>query len=430
MEQDEEEDIRFRDILWAMVCGQALRFTSWDPALDGVGFVSSLSRQVRLPRAGDIDTRTLNPWRYHLPPWCEQAREAEFIIVSDVRDVAEINDLYPGKDVQAEEVSVGIAMVQGLAGAVLGGTGGFTERRKNAALLKRMYVAPTPKQPEGVLYVWANGELLQKGPLPEREMPFVPLEWFHVPGRLYPLAFVTPLREPQRQYNITLSQLIELKNRQLRGDLVVHGAVNEEDITQDVDPETGWKRIRVAPHVQGFELMQYPLPSAEAEALLMRFWTDAQQLAGLRDPSLGNNPPGVTTASGLQLLRESDVQGLGLFRAGFDRAYSRVARQKLVLAQRHYKVPRLLRVTGESNRPMVRSFMGADLRNTEDVKTQPRPMLSEAQKAQLRQDMVSRGIYGPYQGPQQKLAMLTALLYSGLPNAREEVEALCRALEL
>ncbi len=98
----------------------------------------------------------------------------------------------------------------------------------------------------------------------------------------------------------------------------------------------------------------------------------------------------MTTATGLQLLRESDVQGLGLFRAGFDRAYSRVARQKLVLAQRHYKVPRLLRVTGESNQPKVRSFLGADLRNTEDVKTRPRPVLTEAQKVQLRQDMVTR----------------------------------------
>ena len=256
-------------------------------------------------------------------------------------------------------------------------------------------------------------------------MPFVALEWFHVPGRLYPMAFVTPLREPQRQYNITVSQLIEVKNRQLRGDLVVHGAVNEEDITQDVDPENGWKRIRVAPHVQRFELMRYDLNVTEAEMLLARFWNDGQQLAGVRDPSLGHNPPGVTTATGLQLLRESDVQGLGIFRAGFDRAYSRVARQKLLLAQRHYKVPRLLRVTGESNKPKVRSFIGADLRNTEDVKTRPRPMLSEAQKAQLRQEMVARGVYGPYQGPQHKLAMMTAMLHSGLSNAREEVEALC-----
>ena len=85
----------------------------------------------------------------------------------------------------------------------------------------------------------------------------------------------------------------------------------------------------------------------------------------------------------------------------------------------------MLRVTGESNKPKVRSFIGADLRNTEDVKTRPRPMLSEAQKAQLRQEMVARGVYGPYQGPQHKLAMMTAMLHSGLSNAREEVEALC-----
>jgi hypothetical protein len=236
---------------------------------------------------------------------------------------------------------------------------------------------------------------------------------------------VTPLRDPNRQYNITVSQLVELKNRQLRGDLVVHGAVNEDDITQDVDPDTGWKRIRVAPHVQSFDLLTYDLRVTEAEMLLARFWNDGQQLAGVRDPSLGANPVGVTTATGLSLLKESDVQGLTLFRLGFDRAYSQVARQKLVLAQRHYKVPRLLRVTGESNAPKVRSFIGADLRNTEDVKTKPRPVLTEAQKAQMRQDLIMRGAYGPYQGPQHKLAMLTALLHSGLPNAREEVEARC-----
>ncbi len=425
MAQDQEDDLRFRDILWAMVCGQALRFTCWDPEKEGAGFVSATRKQVRLPRAGDISTLPLNPWRYHLPPWCERVSEAEFVIVSDVRDVSEVNDLYPGKEVAAEEVAVGIGMVQGLAGSVLGGRGDTTDRRKHAVILKRMYVAPTPKQPRGLLYVWANGVLLQKAELPDGMMPFVALEWFHIPGRLYPLAFVSPLRDPNRHYNITLSQLIELKNRQLRGDLVVHGAVNEDDITQDVDPDTGWKRIRVAPHVQGYNLLTYDLPITEAERLLARFWNDGQQLAGVRDPSLGQNPVGVTTATGLSLLRESDVQGLALFRAGFDRAYSQVARQKLLLAQQHYKVPRLLRVTGEANAPKVRSFIGADLRNTEDVQTRPRPVLTEQQKLQMKQDLIMRGVYGPYQGPQHKLAMMTALLYSGLSSAREEVDRLC-----
>jgi len=433
--QDEEEEKRFRDILWAMVCGQALRFTAWDPSKNGVGFVQALGREVSLPRAGDISTMTLNPWRYHLPPWCERAGEAEFVIVSDVRDVAEINDLYPAseragqlvKEVLPEEVAVGIGMVQGLAGAALGGSGG-TERRKDAALLKRIYVAPTAKNPRGSLYAWANGVLLQKTALPDGQMPFAALEWFHVPGRLYPLAFVTPLRDPNRQYNITVSQLIELKNRQLRGDLVIHGASNENDVTQDVDPETGWKRIRVASHVQGFEVLTYDLRVTEAEMLLARFWTDGQQLAGVRDPSLGRNPTGVTTATGLQLLKESDVQGLALFRAGFDRAYSQVARQKLLLAQRHYRTPRLVRVIGDRNAPKVRSFIGADLRNTEDVQTRPRPVLTEAQKIQLQQDLVTRGVYGPYQGPQHKVAMMTALLHSGLPDARAAVDGLCAPL--
>ena len=370
-DQDGEDARRYHEILWAMVTGRSVRRSTWDPSRDGLGLVRGA--KVTLPRAGDIASVSLNPWRFHVDPWSETFEEASYVIESDVRDVQEINDLYPGHTVAAEEVAVGLGMVQGLANASLRGGGGYAQRRKEAAVLKRMYCRPTTKYPRGRVYTWANGKLLQTSDLPEGEMPFVALDWFYIPGRLVPLAFITPIRDPQREYNITLSQLVELKNRQLRGDLVIQGAVNEDDVTQDVDPVTGWKRTRLAPHVQSYELMQYNLNPSTAEMLLARFWEDGQQAAGVRDPSLGSAGRGDAgkTLGGLMLLRESDTQGLSLFRVGFDRAYSAIARQKLLLARNHYKVPRMVRVVGLSDAPKVRAFLGSDLRNTEDIKARP-----------------------------------------------------------
>ena len=52
-------------------------------------------------------------------------------------------------------------------------------------------------------------------------------------------------------------------------------------------------------------------------------------------------------------------------------------------------------------------------------------MVTETQKAQIRQQLAGMGVFGPYQGPAHKHAMMTVLLNSGLPFVREEVDRIC-----
>ena len=414
-DEDDEREKRFQEILWAMVCGRVLRKTFWDPDLAGKGEFGEL------PAAGDLASLTLPPLRYHVDPWSSTFADCSFVIESDVRDVEEVNDLWPGHDVAEQEFMDATHLLDSLLANALGAPHAAPPRRQHAVILKRLYARPAKKQPQGRVFTWANGKLLEETALPDGLFPFEAIEWFPVPGRNTPLPFLTPLREPQRQYNLLVSQLMDLATRQLRGDVLIQG---EDDVKQEVDPETGMKRIIIGPGVMSFELMRYDYNPTVAEMRLGQLWNDAQQLAGIRDPSLGKNPPGVKTVGALMLLRESDLAGLAMFRAGFDAAYCRVGRQKLLLAKEHYHVPRLMRVVGQNHAVKVASFFGAELRNTRDVRPRSLPVMTELEKRQTRQEAVTAGLFGPYAGPQDKFAKLTALLNTGIPGIEDEVARL------
>jgi hypothetical protein len=409
---DNEETVRRNEILWTMCCGRVLRKTFWDPDLDGEGIGG------KIVKAGDISTITLNPFQFHVCPWSSSGDDIPWIIESDVRDISEINDLYPGKDIEAEEVADASRFMDKLLSNVVEGTEQGATKKENAVILKRLYCRPDAKNPKGKYYVWANNVLLQEGTLPEGQMPFTAIDWFPIPGRAYPLPFVTPLRDLQREINITMSQIVELKNRQLRGDLVLRGV---GDVHQEIDPITGAKRIKVDPGIQQFEFMRYDLNPTEAEVLLDRLHGDAMRVAGIHDPTMGNPSSSRTTATEIAMLKESDMSGLTLFRAGFDNSYSKVAILKLLNAKNHYHIPRLIKVVGEGNEVRTAAFMGSDLRNTQDVRPRPAPLLTETMKSQMRMVAYGQGLYGPYMSLPDKYAKLTALLNSGLPDAEQEV---------
>jgi hypothetical protein len=413
-EEHNEREVCLNEILWAMVAGRVLRCTYWDPDADGTGIGGVL------PGAGEIATRTLNPFQFHMSPWVSASEDMPFVILSDVRDVEEIREIY-GKGVKEESVAQAVGTLDRLLRGILqGATGDSTPRRKHAAIVKQLYCRPSTKRPKGRLIVWCGEGLLDDGDLPEGQMLDVPCDWFPVPGRAYPLPFVTPLRPLQREINIALSQIVEFKNRSLRGDMVLRGS---GQVTSDVDEETGAKRIYIPENIREWKLMEYVQNVTEAERLLVVFWNDMMKAAGLHEQALGENPRGNVTLGQIQLLREADLQGLTLFRSIRDRANAKIGRAKLLIAHEHYEIPRLLRVVGEANAVDVSYFRGADLRSTQDVRAVPAPVLTETMKAAIRTDAWKGGLYDWTHGPQDMLHKVRALLNLGLPGMREEIDA-------
>lgn len=426
--QDNEEEQRFFDILWVMVTGQALRKTYWDPEAE---YQNAYGDKLS---GGEIVTQRITPFSYHLCPWADATQPAPWIIESDVRDIDEINALYPGHDVRQEDVEPGIRMVDRLLASVIEEKSyGSTPKRKEVALLKQLFLAPTQKQPNGKVFVWANGKLLDETELPEAKMPFVALSWLAIPGRLYPLPFVTPLVELQREINFTMSQLVELRNRQLRGDIATSGvgAVTQAKVFDDEGNLTGQKHVRLDPGITNFEFLKYDLRTTEAETLLLRLHNDMMQVAGIHESSLGQNPPRATTATQAQMLKESDLAGLTVFRTGLGLSYCKISQLLLLNAKNHYKTERMLRIVGANGAvEKMSSFYGSDLRATQDVWMRSTPIVTQTMLAAMKAEASTQGLYGPYAGPKDKLAKLTALINSGIPDVEKEVDALAAPMTM
>jgi len=420
--EDNEEELRTYEILQAMCFGRVLRRTAWDPDKDSMG------ANGMMQGAGDIDTMTLDPFRYWQEPGRDKWSDTNWIIEADIRSIDEVESLF-GRVVPEEAVD-NIGLMDKLSGWLTGKSTETTQKREKAVHLKRMYLRPSRKNPKGRYFCWANKTLLAKSELPDGVFPFIPLDWFWIPGRSYPMAFITPLRDPQREVNITFSQLIELKNRQLRGDLAVSGP---GDVTQEVVKDsdgriTGQKIIRI-PYGTEWKFVEYNLNVTEGEMILTRLWNESMQLAGVHESSIGQTPGKAVTATQIAMLKESDTTGLTLFRAGFDLKYCEIDSTKMILAREHYHIPRLIRSVGSTNMPNTQAFYGAELRRTEDVRPKTVPILTETMKADMREQAQAQGLLNLEGTPAQIYGKVFAL-QNNPAFTDEEIEALIAPLSI
>lgn len=416
---DDEPEARFKEIMWSMCSGRVMRKIHWDPDAPGLS-----SNGVLTDKLGDIASRTISPFFTHICPWDLGSSEPEWIIESDVRDVDEIKALYD-KEVNPEEINQNLTNIDKLSTDIIGGTSGG-ETRKNSVILKRMYVRPSVQRPKGRLAVWASGTLLQDEELPDGIFPFVCIDWFPIPGRMYPLSFIEPLRDSQNEINSMKSALSELATRQLRGDILIHGA---GDVVTEY-ATNGQKIIRVDNSVREFEFVKYDLNTNQSNMSLQGSQSAMMQIAGIHESSLGVSPTSRTTATQVSLLKESDLQGLSLFKENFDARYAKVSMLKVLNAKIHYTTPRMIRVVGQNNNLDTAAFFGSELRSTSDIRAVAKPLMTESMKAQIMTDFGAQGLFGPFEGPLQKRAAIERLLLSGLPDIDEVVAGMIAPFEL
>jgi hypothetical protein len=407
--EDKESDLRPRELIWLMVTGEIMRHVWWDTRVKS----SSPGGMVE----GDIQTDFYNPFQYFKDPWADCGKPGRWLILADVRDVSEIKNLY-GVAVEPEEVADKRRYLDKLLFNAVEDKENTPDQRNSAAILYQMYVKPTDKYPEGRIIRWAGDKLLSDTPLQDGIWPFVQMGWFYSPGRQYPLSFVGPLCNDQKEYNDLLSQLKEVVNRQLRGDIAVAGPgeVNVEHLGN------GAKVLRTPPNME-WQMLTYNLPVSEAETRLARIITDMQRRSGTSDPMLGDTRDGAQTATEITILKESDSAGLGIFQRDLGRRYCDIDRLKLAFASKHYIVPRQGTVTSENDVSNTAQFWGADMSHTKDVRLVSKPRLTPYQKSQLTIQAMDKGWFGPFGGNvEAMLAARTGLKALGLTDSLEQME--------
>jgi hypothetical protein len=90
----------------------------------------------------------------------------------------------------------------------------------------------------------------------------------------------------------------------------------------------------------------------------------------MNDVGLGQKPEGVSSGRGFLVLQEATDAVLTPTLMNIELALQEVGRRLLLVARRHYREERLLKVRGHNGRWEIRSFMGADLGDSIDVQVQ------------------------------------------------------------
>jgi hypothetical protein len=295
--------------------------------------------------------------------------------------------------------------------------------------VKEIWIKPNVRFPRGAMFVWAGGKMLfssadpmtgdPRWPLYKMEYPFT--DFKGVPtGRFYGDSSIIDLLPIQKEYNRTRSQIIEAKNQMSKPQLMApRGSVDASKITSEpglvIFYKPGYERPTPVP-LSG--LPEYVLQELDRSLL------DMADISGQHEVSTGTVPQGVTAASALSFLQESDDTMIAPIISSLESGIERMGRHFLCHVHERWDEPRLVKVLGPDNTWEAKEFSRLDLRENTDLNVEagsamPRSMA--AKQALILELMKERAIT-PEEGLRHLEMAATRQLYEELQLDRRQAE--------
>lgn len=325
---------------------------------------------------GEVGYRVRSPFQVFVDPGAEADEDVTYMLIVEAMTLREIHRRWPDTEEQVvaedtQEIDRFDDLISGLSAGsdtYLEGQGYSKDSEVPKALVVSYNQRPSVKYPMGRNWVTVGRQLLDDpGPLPDGIWPvatrFTDIE---VPGRYHCEATMTSAVGLQREYNESNAQIKEHHNVLLRGKWLV--PIGSNIRRGQITSEPG----EVIQHTPGLPPVQAelrPLPNAvysERE----KIFADFQFITSTHSISMGDPPPGITSGRAFLVLQEADDSDLGPGIESLEEFVAETSWLTLQIIQQFYEEPRLVRISGENHRYLVRSFKGADLDAIVDVEPQ------------------------------------------------------------
>jgi hypothetical protein len=347
----EANKVMRRSIFWTLLCGSSFIKDWYEPDTVGPDGV-----------AGTIKVEPVTAFHIYIPdPQEEDLENQPYIIHCLAKSPEYVEGLY-GKKVGADSTSGSGLLEQRFLNAL-----GIESAPKSYVTVKEAWIKPCQKFKNGAVVTWAgstilnleeNGFVYQHG-----QYPFTKID--HIPtGRFYGDSVINDLIPLQRELNRSISQIIEAKNRMAKPQLAAQkGSIDTNKVTS----EPGL----IILYQPGYQ-PPTPIPLTNLPTYVMEqiqsIKLDMQDISGQHEISKGQVPSGVTAATAISYLQESDDTKLAPTITSIEEAVERIGRHTLSHVQQFWDLPRIVKVVGDDGQYESFELSKADIRGNTDLR--------------------------------------------------------------
>lgn len=418
-EIDNEQDNSIEDILIALNCGTVIRKDYLDPAAGPIIQIPDPNQEggFKNQAVGDNKIKILSPYEVYWDlvdhSWyCEPA----------VKGLSWVKAAYGRKGNGftglCDQVKAQLNLNSQLnyrerlrASTGIGGTAseGAAIDTKNKCVVVEAYIIPCPKFPQGLMIVEAGGVPLYINPPPcfdervdDSWNPYTMWKWQVAPLRDHGLSLGEQVVPLQRQIN-KIYAMIELYRLTMANPIWMFP--KGCGVPEGFNPNRPGAKMWFNP-VGANGAIPTRMSGAEIPMSVLKELEDkiSKLHAIMRDNEVlsGNNPTGVKTAQGLNLLLEQSYSAFSMQITAREKFLEKSQQKKLLIIQKHFKESRpqltqkIKELSNGKDDIKIQDFVGADLRDSVNVRIEAGSSLPRSKLAQQQQllDLQEKGLLG------------------------------------
>lgn len=374
---------------WMCVTGNGFVKTTWNPQID----------DEQGQAMGDIEFGSVSPYELFFPDLKIRKLQAQPYIIHAYAKPVEWLQLNYADVLDGEVIKPTCREEHSIRAASFASKTRNDEEKPTASMLYEVWIKPNQcaLMPNGGMVVMIDNLIVDFSedglPYKHGEYPFTHFGHIKSDGFYYK-SIIEDLIDLQRDYNKLRSQIAESRKKMAKPQILAQkGSIVASKMTNEIGLVVEYKAGTQPPNAM--PLQNIPSYVLQEVDLILR---DFEDVSGQHEISKGQTPAGVTAATAIAYLQESDDSfQLPSFK-NFERGVGQIAKQTLQLVVQYWDLPRLVKVGGKDQVFSTELLSGADIRNATDIRVDEGSSLPESTAAQraLIMDLMVNGIITDY----------------------------------
>lgn len=402
-------------IFWMCITGNGFIKTTWNEDLEDEDGNA----------VGDVEYGSVDPYKIFVPDIKLKDLQKQPYIIHAYAKPLDWLELHYADELADKKLSPSCREASSIQEEAFARPRGDDEKAFDSCMVYEIWIKPghTKKLPRGGMLVLIDDlivEVYNEGiPFEHGDYPFAHFGHIKREG-FYRGSIVEDLIDLQRDYNKLRSQVAESRKKMAKPQLLAQkGSISAAKITNEIGVVVEYKPGTQPPQPMPLQnVPQYVLQEVE---FILR---DMEDISGQHEVSKGQTPQGVTAATAIAYLQESDDSFMLPSFKAVEFGFATVARQTLLLFTQYVTEERRVKIIGKDDAYSTELLSGADIKRATDIRIEPGSSLpqSKAARQAFIMDLMTNGFVDPNEGLEMLQIGGTQKLIDSIKNDKRQAQ--------